>query len=79
MAEQQLVVVYIGHEFEAQLACNRLNQGGVVAKVVGDTLSTFAPHYAAAGGTDSVQVWIREVDLELAKSILENEGDNETT
>ena len=70
MESNQLKVVFRGDEYEARLVCSRLDNEGVESEVVGGGLASFAPHYAAAGGIGTVEVWVRECDFEKAIGIL---------
>ena len=59
---------------EARLALSYLDEAGIKAELIGQTLSTLAPHFAAPGGAGTVTVLVWEEDLEKAKSILEGTG-----
>lgn len=61
----------------ARLFAGYLDEAGIQVEVIGDTLSTVAPHIAAAGGVGTVQVLVWSDDLGKAQAVIEENGDTE--
>ncbi|MDZ4203944.1 MAG: DUF2007 domain-containing protein [Bacteroidales bacterium] len=66
-----LVVVFSGNTFEANLAKNELENNGIPAFLKDEVTGTIAPWHSAPGGVGAVKVTVAQRDIEKANSIIQ--------
>ena len=79
MDKRSLVEVFVGDEMTARLVLGYLDCAGIQAEIIGEVISTVAPHHAAPGGAGTVQVLVWSEDLEKARAVIGENGDSGTT
>ena len=71
MAERELVVVFRGNTFEANLVKGLLEDAGIVAFLNNEVMGNLAPWYVAPGGAGAVSVIISDQDSDEARPIID--------
>jgi hypothetical protein len=66
-----LVVVFSGNTFEADLAKNELENNGIPAFLKDEIIGTIAPWHAAPGGVGAVKVTVALRDIKKANKIIQ--------
>ncbi len=66
------ITVFSGHEPEAILAQQYLQNNGINAELVDQNIGRTAPYLAAPGGAGAVKVIVPEGEAEAARILLEN-------
>ena len=66
-----LVVVFAGDPFQANLAKHDLENNGIAAFLKDEVTGTIAPWHSAPGGAGAVKVTVSQRDSEKARSIIQ--------
>jgi hypothetical protein len=66
-----LLVVFVGDPFQANLAKNELENNGITAYLKDEFTGTIAPWHSAPGGAGAVKVTVSQHDYEKARSIIQ--------
>ena len=66
-----LLVVFAGDPFQANLAKNELENNGIASYLKDEFTGTIAPWHSAPGGAGSVKITVSQHDYEKARSIIQ--------
>jgi hypothetical protein len=66
-----LLVVFAGDAFQANLAKNELENNGIPAFLKDELTGTIAPWHSTPGGAGAVKVTVSQQDCDKARSIIQ--------